>query len=318
MFNYPYDTTAGSAYVLKDIVSALQHAAIDGQLLTAHTGKNIPIEGLFEVPPYLKSVGQFAHPLAFERGGKTQIAIDTRPFTRLDRDGHTVHTSAPSDRAFAILRGRLTQAWTQHRYADMAVLGDIAPTVFFRLLSEGIVRRLGLSPMDQQGLVVLACYFYFGQFEQRTELTERDVLKFAQRISRLSAINVERVLQVLDGLIVETDDGPKTYPVLQNLDAFVKACQKTSSNPRMQTLNTGLLMASVVGGWYGPAAREVMAIGLEYPPIWIALVYTALQDRSFNGAQFTKLVQQCDKRDMGKQFAFNVAAFLEVTAHEFS
>lgn len=316
MFKLPYDTTAGSGYAgaLKEIATALQHAAIDGTLLTARTGKDIPIEGLFEVPPYLKSVGQFAHPLTFERGGKTCVAVDTRAFLRMTPDQKVVATS-PSDRDFAVLRGRLTKAWLEGRFGDMTALGDLAPTVFYSHVAEGIVRRLGLSAAEQRPLAILACYFYFGQFEQDREITEREILRFVPRIARLTANPADYVLSVLDTLAVEKDEGPKTYPVLQDLDQFVDACKRVSPNPRLHTLNTGLLLSAIAGGWYGPAARETVAIGLEYPPTWIALIYTALQDRTFNGALFTKLVQRVDKRDMGKQFAHNVASLLEIASH---
>ena len=310
MFKHPYETTACSGYRIGNIATALQHADIDHQLRLAQSGKGVHIEGLYEVPPYVKQVEQFAHAVPFDRNGRTQLAIDVRPFTRVSRDGELVVT-APSDRNFAVLRGRLARAWLDGMQGDLASVGDLAVMVYQRHVPQAIVTRFGLSGLDQQHLAVLATYFYFGQFDTQLLIPENEINRYAMRISRVTSINTAEVLQILDRLVTDTDHHPHQYPRLRNLDDLVAAIKKTSPNPRLESLNVGLLLSATVGGWWGPAASEIMAVGLEYPPTWLALVYTALQDRSFNGARFTKLVQQVDRRDLGKQFQVNLAALLD-------
>jgi hypothetical protein len=311
MFLLPYQTTPCSAYVLTGIVSALQHAAIDGQLVAAQTGKNVPIEGLFVVPPYVKAVAPFAHPLRIEVSGKSMLVLDARAFTREDRINDQLRITNPNEYEFLTLRGRLTQAWTQGYESDLQSVGVIVPQVYTRLISEGIVRRLGLNPMDQQYLAVVTAFYYACLFTDEASLQEHDVAKYAARISRITNINTIAVLQILDQLKGEDQE----LRVLSNIESLVEAIRKVGSSPRLEALNAGLLIQAVGGVWFGANAREMVAVSLEYPPYFIALIYMALTDRTFHGAPLSKLVEQLNKRDAGKDFVRNLANFLEMTSH---
>ena len=311
MFLLPYQTTPCAAYVLTGIVSALQHAAIDGQLVAAQTGKNVPIEGLFVVPPYVKSVAPFAHPLHIEVSGKPMLVIDARAFTREDRINDQLRIANPNEYEFLVLRGRLTHAWLNGYASDLQSVGLIVPQVYTRLISEAIVRRLGLNPMDQQYLAVIVAYYYACLFTDENSLQENDVAKYAARISRITNINTVTVLQILDQL-KGTDHELR---VLTDITSLVEAIRTVGSSPRLEALNAGLLVQAVGGVWFGASAREIVAVGLEYPPNFIALIYMALTDRTFHGAPLTKLVEACNKRDAGKDFVRNLANFLEMTSH---
>lgn len=160
MFKFPYETTSTASHVLSGTVSALQHAAVEGQLVAARTGKGVPIEGLYVVPPYLKQVPPFAHPLQIEVSGRQMMVLDARAFTREDRmNNNELKVTNPNEYELLLLRGRLAMGWLDYA-ADMQSLGVIVPQVYARLISEAIVRRLGLGPMDQQYLAILTTYYY--------------------------------------------------------------------------------------------------------------------------------------------------------------
>lgn len=311
MFQLPYQTTPCTGYVLTGIVAALQHAAIDGQLVAAHTGKNVPVEGLFVVPPYLKSAAPFAHPIRIEASGKPLLVLDARAFTREDRVNTELRITNPNEYEFLVLRGRLVQAWLDGYAADLQSVGLIVPQTYTRLISEAIVRRLGLSAMDQQYLAALTAFYYACQFTDQQTLDETETAKYAARISRITNINTVAVLQILDQL----KGNDPHLRVLTNLDSFIGAIRTVGSSPRLEALNVGLLVQAVGGVWFGASAREIVAVSLEYPPYFIALIYAALTDRTFHGAPLSKLVEQLNKRDAGKDFVRNLANFLEMTSH---
>ncbi len=312
MFLLPYQTTPCQAYVLSGIVTALQHAAIDGQLTAARTGKNVPIEGLFEVPPYVKAVAPFGHPLLIDVNGRQMMVLDTRAFVRYDAVNHRTVVTTPSEYEFLLLRGRLSELWRHGQVVrDLFALNNIVPLVYSRLLAESIVRRLALNPMDQQGLMILSCYYYFCQFQNTERLMENQVVRMATKIATITRINAQTVLETLDKLKLE--DG--SYKAIGNIDDFVKTLQSVLTSPRLQLLNVGLLYASIGGVWFGANARENVAISLEYPPYFIALAYAALTDRSYHGALFTKLVEQCNRHNAGTDFVRSLANLLEMMTH---
>lgn len=307
MFQTPYDTTPCDSYdqALIQIRRALGQAMTNNELVIANTLEGEACDGLWMVPPYLKSVPQFGHPLMLEHFGKRYVVIDARPFIRQSQTGE-IKVASSTEYRFLLTRGLLMQAWLAGEQADMVNVGDIAPKVFSRFLSEGIVRRLGLSPSDQLRLTVLSAFFYFCQFSPQLAYGEDDQVKLAQRISRLTTINVERVLEVFHILVDE-----ETLPAIGNMSDYCEAARRVCESPRLQSLDLRLLYATVGGGWFGANARENVAVALEYPPTFLAMVYMALTDRSYHKAFFTQLVEQVDRSGLGKTFVMRLTTFLE-------
>lgn len=306
MFKTPYDTTACSSYVLKDIVSALQHAMVDGQLRAAQTLKNnTPIEGMYEVPSYVKSVPAFSHPVVFEHFGQKLFVVDTRPFVRDGRDGEMKVTNA-SEYKFMVLRGLLTKAWVEGSADDFVAMGDLPVQAFIRLVSENIVRRFGLDPMSQQIAAVITGLYYYSLFIPAGDDFGGDqLLKVASKIARVTRIPVQRVLEILEA----DPDAPLTK--INDLASYCQELRRAVNSPRLNNFNPGLLISAVSGVWYGAAAREVVAVAMEYPPTFFAMVYSALTDRSYHGAYFSKLVAEIDRKGGGKEFQANLVSFLE-------
>ena len=89
----------------------------------------------------------------------------------------------------------------------------------------------------------------------------------------------------------------------------------TGTSPRLASLNAGFLVTAIGGVWFGANARENVAVSLEYPPLFITLVYKALMDRSYHSTMLSRFVEISNRRDAGKDFTRNLANFLEMTAH---
>lgn len=301
MFKNAYETTPCSAYALAGIVAALKVAMVDGQLHQVQSPKNIPVDGLFEVPPYLKAVGPFSHTIALDHFGKKIYVIDTRPFTR-GNDRETFKIVNATEYRFALLRGMLTKLWSEGQGMDLVSFGDVAPRAFVKLLSEGITRRLGLSPLDQQALVAVTGFYYYCQYETEETLSERDLLKIVTRVSRETAVPVQKQLELLEGQVKIND-----------IHGYTEAVKRIVGSPRLEHLNPGLVYAIVTGCWYGAAAREIVAVALEHPPTFHAMVYMALTDRSYHSAYFAKLIEAVNKGPNGKQYLANFSAYLEAS-----
>lgn len=261
------------------------------------------MEDVREVPPYLKAIAPFSHPLNVETRTGSFIAIDTRPFTRQNREG-VISITSPTEYQFMVLRGFLTKLWARGGQSEFLTIGEIVPKVFIRLLSENIVRRMGLTPMDQQKLVIVTGLFYFSLFTDEDEFSEQDRLRIATRIGRSALIPVDRVLEVIEGL-----------PVLKTVFDYCETVKKVVQTPRLEQFNPGLLYASLGGVWFGAAAREVVAVSIEYPPTFIAMVYMALTDRTYHSAMFTKLVHSVEKNNSGRDFLVNLRGYLEANPH---
>ena len=304
MFKYPYETTPISNYVLKDIVAALQRAMVDKELRRAQTLSKATVDGMYEVPSYVKSVPPFSHPIVFDHFGKMVTVVDTRPFVRDSRDGG-MRVANETEYRFMILRGVLTKLWAEGTPNDFVTMGDIAARVYTRFLSEGVVRRLNLTPGEHQKIAVISAYFYFSLFmpadvEVGHALPEEKRVKLATRIARVTNVPADFCLKTLDDV-----------PHFNDVDGYCRALYHVTGSPRLEKFSVGMLYAIVSGGWFGASAREIVAVSIEYPPTFFAMLYMALTDRTYHKAYFTELVIASNKNNLGKEFQLSMNSYLE-------
>lgn len=310
MFKNPYDTTPCDSHDVSKIRLALQHAVIEGQLQPARTVKGETVTGVMEVPPYVKTVPPFAHPLPIVYSGKVLTVIDPRAFVTQKMSGET-RIANPTEYQFLVLRGILAHLWIMGEEEGMTELGDLPIRVYSRLVSEALVRRLNLTPGDQLRLTVLAAYYHLCQYTAETSFDEHHIVRLAGRIGRATAISVDRVLEVLDALKDEHD----AYPVLGPLDSFIRAIEVVVPSPRVSILNVALVYAAIGGVWFGAYAREIVAVSLEYPPTFLAMLYMAINDRTYHGAMFSKLVDQVQRNGAGEDFGKRLFKLVEYSPH---
>lgn len=300
MFNHTYETTACSAYSLRDIVTSLQKAKINGELEKATTSKGHPLKDVLYVTPYSRAIPPFHHPVEIEdnRGNKF-LVVDQRPNMSQARDG-TVRVSQSSNFEFMNLRAAIEWLWVNGFSNDLQLLGQIPFRSFSRLVSENIVRRLGLPADAQQKIAALTGYYYQCLFLEQETLSEDDKLKMALRVRNYLGIPVEITLPLIESL-----------GVLKDLQSYCDAVISTIENPRLNSLNPAFMISISAGVWFGPAAKEIVAAALEYPPAFLALIFTALNDRTMHGAQLTKLVDSIAKPNTAQEFNNGMKAYLE-------
>lgn len=305
MFNYTYETTVCSAYNLRETRTAVLRAKIDGELSSIKTQADHRLRHSFEVTPYVKTVPAFHHPLAVEDIDRKIIYVaDQRPNMVITRDG-AQKVSQTSNYNFLILRTALEQLWNTDAREDMLLMGAIPFRAYSRLLSENISRRLGLTPDVQQQLSALTGYFYQCQFTDAKALSADEKLAMAIRIKNFVAIPTEVTLPLIDEL-----------PILTNMESFCDAVRLAVPNPRFEKLNPAFLISICGGVWFGPAAKEIVAVSLEYPPTFIAMVHTALNDRTMHGALFSKLVDQIARNSTAMEFNNALLALMETVYDE--
>lgn len=309
MFHSPYDTAACLATVgLPAIQSALQRAFVHGDLKPAVMLKGQTLKGVYIVPPYVKDIKLFSMPLTFETSqGETLVAVDVRGSTKATSDSSMKIVDGGQYEG-ALLRGGLTYLWINGGAADMRRWNDIAARVFIRLLCETIVRQLNLNSADQQAIYVTCGYFYFVNFIDYNEIAENPAKlqdekdRITVTVSRMTRISPQRVADLMD----------KATTIPSSLDKFCDTLREVVENPRLERLSGAMIMTLMGGFWYGGEARRLMATALEYPPVWLSLIYQALLDRNYHGSQLSKMVESENRNNAGTQFIREMSSFLEI------
>ncbi|MBN22769.1 MAG: hypothetical protein CL678_15900 [Bdellovibrionaceae bacterium] len=298
MFIYPYTTTPceGYAPAVANIVRAIKEALVHGTLHQAQLLKGTPKSNVLTVCGDSRDIPPFAHPIEVEWNSVKYVVADMRGFTRINQNKEVI-VSARNEYDTAYLRAMLTSHWAESSPQDLASLGSLPLAVYMRWLTEAIVRRIGLDPQEQMTIMVITGYFYLSLFREDPALSDKDLQNFAKQISNNSFIPVNKAMEIADQLAP-----------MYSVKDYVANLKKVVNSSRLEKFSEGFLYSILLGSWFGANAREMIAVAVEHPPTFIAMVYAALRDRSYNNTHLGKLVVQLDKRDLGKTFTYNLSS----------
>jgi hypothetical protein len=308
VFKTPYTTTPCLGYTaaVAGIRAELARALIQGELTLVSTASNQPVNGVFEVPPYVKSIPPYTHPLPMEPESYStipRVVVDTRAFTKSDENRVvTAASGQQSDLEFFRLYARLTHRWGGGYVNDFKHLGQIAPTMFIRWLAGSVGSKLNLTPFDLVGVTAITGYYFYCQFLDADQVTEAEKLKIAQQVARATSIPPNKVLEYIDRAT--------TTPVC--ITTYVKALQEAVDTTRFDKFSPGLIYQIIGGHWWGAHAREVVAVALEFPPAFYAMLFSAFTNKGVRRSIFATQALRVARGDEGNQFAMALARFIEV------
>lgn len=291
MFTTPFQTTPCARFVLDKIAAGIRRLEIDRRLIAP---EGMP-SGILAVPPGVIEFQPFHQPLTRHEipSLEAEVVIDGRSLLRADQ------TPAKLDAwGHAVLTAVLTKAWMSdpafHR--DLLNAGDIAGKVFVAWVSGAIGLRLGLD-FGQIALVRACSAIYYIQLFG--PLTEHSSPSDTDRL----LVRACRYLPGVDAHTLSTAVG--TIPPLNNITDFVAWIKQVLNSPRSEQLTVALLYIAL-GFSFGPAYRESVAVALEYPPVFSALVYTAMKERSYSKTGLGTVIERLGQRGNDRDFPRNI------------
>lgn len=289
-FATAYDSTVCSGYVLDKLKESIQVALIKGDLAFAR----LPDTHVFEVRAMgmtSSAIPEFAHPFPFEHQGEQCLAIDARPFGHYDRVKGEFVVRNSVEYNLLVHRAKLTDLWLA---GDVNMLRDVSPAAmqfYASWLAENVARRFALDPREQLDLAILSAYYYGTLFVESDEFDELKKMKMVQAVARAVNCSAQDVLKVVEAV------GP-----LSRIDSFCAAAKEATQSVRLQDFNPGVLVSIIKGTWFGYHSQELLAVALEHPPTWLAVLLAAHVDRTWKNSALAKLVERQAKRDSGQQF----------------
>lgn len=293
MFLSPYDTTAGSnAKGLVRIQSALEQALIEGSLGSIATVSDIKI--VAENNAYTESIPPFNHPLAL---GGNKVAIDLRPFqNRILKDANNIITVPDGGFATLVVKQAMLELVWREEPQRLSGLSDLVVSVFASWIAGTLSRRLNFPLTVEQDIAAIAAWFHLCQYETQSSQTIGDihspeVLRLVTRISRTTYVKVERVLTLIE-----------LTGYVRTLAEFIDAVRKLEDR-RVLALNATLFFNLLAGSWFGgPAAREITAISVEYPPYFISMLHTAVTEKTYRKTPINEIAMRFSRGDAFGRF----------------
>jgi len=295
-----YQTTVGSIFKTKELISSIKEV----ELIDDYLDKSLGIKTIDNIKPvfitgasdFESKIKLFTHPISiFNSDGSGYLCTDLRLYIRKNPDLKHIENSIKNitEFNFAKTRAILNLLWLTSDRDNIKISMSFASIVYSFWLSDVISKAFALDYNDKLTISVAASYFYQSLFidgDITDDIRERMVV----HTIKTTGVSADKVFSILDSMRdVET------------IDDFAIELPNIVENIRLKGFNLTGLLTIVKNSWYGLNAKEVLAVALEFPPTWIALVFTALQEKTFRNSVIAKLSEQLGARNRADEFIKN-------------
>lgn len=296
MITMPYQATI-CAYYSKDklqtLESLVKRADIEYPLPQVVTPMGNEIDGGFFIGPSddYSDVPNFTQLVNLGTDDKPKIVLDGRPYMRQDQRNGTYRTTAENDYGFQCARLALTLRMLSGDKQLFRRLGDVPAKTFIRWVTMTLASRYNLPLEHQLPLMIVSAYYYFGMMDSEVATNPEERVQLAPIIARLTGASVNQVMDFADRL------GP-----LQNGNDLAMALSTQTGTIRMGELKFSDLYTLMASSFVGINARENVGVALEHIPTFIAMVYTALGERSYRKTVLFARAERSGRASDLKQF----------------
>ena len=298
IFRTAYDTLACHGFILDKIRHPLEDAYVRGALapIEHSIGKLLVGSG----DSLTDHIPTFDHPFAINdetwtpaHGGpheKRQIAVgDLRRYGRYDPHQQQFVVKVRNDYGFQLTRTVLNQIWLDDAPSTLGNCSALPMKLYGIWIADAISRRYMLDPKEKLQLQVLSSIFYAGLFYDIHDHWDKN--RIAAQVKRAIAVDSKFIYDMLEYV---------KEPIASLLD-FVSIVKEAVDTVRLKDFNHGVLYAALKPTWYGVNNDAMVAVALEHPPTWLAMLYVSITDRSYGKSQVTDMILNWDKRDKGRE-----------------
>lgn len=275
--NTAYQTSPLSGYVMGKIENDIKERFALGRLINV-------TDNVWTIPPVdydatAGTIGAFNYPVVFDNRGELNVVFDGRTSMSID-SFHRIVPRRVDELTAKIISARLALEWANGERQRLYSFNAIPAGVFGSWMAEVIAKRFALNAMSQLKVGILASIYYGNLFTDK-QRDESDIISDVVYISRVTGFNASEIKNAL-----------QVYPDINSLEHFCEACREYTQDVHLRDLNLTTLYGVVGGYWYGNAGRESIAVALEFPPMWLTLLFQAITDRSFKKAGLTQVVER--------------------------
>lgn len=285
MFTDPYKTTIGSVINISSVEKEIRQSIISKKDFIKVNDKNLTIE---IYPNGL--IPKFEHPLLVNLMNKlTYSVIDLSPFVRLNDNGEISVVNYPLYN-FQRIRNGLTSELINNGNRSIKSLPGRLVNTYTDLITNSLAATLNLNNEEVLIIKTLSAWFFYCNLMQDTAVGEIELETILANIARDTNIAAIFSSRYIDGTFIN------------NVDEFIEMIKDKIDNPNIQKLNTGVfytVLAKNINSsvWVGLDKHQLLAIGIEHIPTFVALVYITLSEPVFRNVGLNKIASKNYKND---------------------
>jgi hypothetical protein len=298
IFNTAYDTTIGAGVVTKHIKDAVEKAFYQDMifLYTLDVTKDLEYKPVFVTgnQPSESNIPFFVHPLVVKNNkGISFLCTDIRPFINANQSTSYDKVVPRNQTEFNFIKSRtiLNLAWLTGAGNQIKTNLNFAGTVFAMWLSDVLGKCFALDPKDKMLLTIVSHYYYQSLFYTEASFDESVKQKFAIHTINASKAPSKMVFEVFDQM------GP-----MHSIADYCDNVKKVLDNIRLKDLNVALLITMIGNSWFCQNAKEILAVALEHPPTWNAIVFASLVERTYKNSTIARISAAFGKNNAAKGY----------------
>lgn len=291
IYKTSYDTTLGSAIQTKVLTTSIKEAIITDSIEQNTLGimPSDQISALFVLGTQTSesNIPLFAHPLLVSHNNSTYLCSDIRLFVKTNGESVNVRNPVPKNQVeynFVKSRTVLNLAWLSGSQVAIKNSLTFGATVYSMWISEVVSKRFALDPRDQLILSVIVHYFFQSLHYEEDINNEETKQLFTVHTMKATKASSQIVFDVFDRL-----------GKMENLEDFCTNVKNVLENVRLKDFNAGTLITSISMSWFGSNAKEILAVALEHPPTWYAIVFSSLEERTYKNSMIARVAERFGK-----------------------
>lgn len=272
-----YNTTVTKGYILPKIENALELAYYHGATESIRENVHMVRDGL---GGGVNGIPAFNFPIISKLKDADVVFFDARSVISVDNAGNTRVRDEVELQA-RIIQAQLALDWHHGQQARIRDMSPMGLQVYAHWLGEVIAKRFALDAREQLQISVLAAIFYLNCFWDETDATTQEIGYLQSAITRICGYRHSDVADIIEA-----------HPIIRDMGEFCEAVKSFTQSVRLEDFNSATLAGAVQGSWFGNMRGEIMAIALEYPPVWLTLLFQSITNRGFKKAGLTQIVER--------------------------
>lgn len=300
MVTLPYQTTIGRLYKPDEYTRGIKKAMVELPLSPVATAAGSVIRNTYYVTPREEheDVPNFKEFINLGTDDKPELVIDSRQYMRYDDKTGATRLYAANDWQLQCIRLALTLQLINkdEGLASFARFTDLPCQVFTDWVSGTLVSRYSLRPESEMIVRVIACLYYQAMINPELRVPGEDRLAFAPIIARLTYVPLNIVMDLLD------EDVEGSIGKLENANDLAIQVSSKSRALSMGSLKFADLHHLLRTTWFGTNSVELVGMSLEHLPTWLAVLYTAVSDKSFRKSKITEIAEKVGRGNLIRNF----------------
>ena len=170
----------------------------------------------------------------------------------------------------------------QHTQA-VRELSKLPMVMYASLITEVLAKRYNLEPAHTLKVRVVAAAFWQGLFTNHSPIATANINNTKVQLRVALGIHETVVSQALTAV----QDLP--FATIKDMvAAFKVACD---NNVRLEDFDEAMLLQLLAGSWYTFDPATVIGVALEYPPVFLAMLYTSSVEDTFKNSRIADLMK---------------------------